>query len=117
MRMCRAYERPDCRTSSPHQRAARRQIQLRRPRHRRGRATTAVGLGWQGGVMGRQARALYHGEETESRRRKTGRAQMKICAANRVPASYFVSVSYMCWAFRRQGVTLDAEGKIGKWLY
>ena len=40
-----------------------------------------------------------------------------ICAANRVPASYFVSVSYMCWAFRRQGVTLDAEGKIGKWLY
>jgi len=37
--------------------------------------------------------------------------------ANRVPASYFVSVSYMCWAFRRQGVTLDADGKIGKWLY
>lgn len=22
-----------------------------------------------------------------------------------------------CWAYRRQGVTLDAEGKIGKWLY
>ena len=42
---------------------------------------------------------------------------VKICAANRVPASYFVSVSYMCWAFRRQGVTLDSEGKIGKWLY
>ena len=32
-------------------------------------------------------------------------------AANRVPASYFVSVSYMCWAFRRQGVTLDADGE------
>lgn len=42
---------------------------------------------------------------------------VKICAANRLPASYFVSVSYMCWAYRRQGVTLDAAGKIGKWLY
>ena len=42
---------------------------------------------------------------------------MKIGEANCVPASYFVSVSYMCWAFRRQGVTLDAEGKIRKWLY
>lgn len=41
----------------------------------------------------------------------------KICAANRLPASFFVSVSYMCWAYRRQGVTLDAAGKIGKWLY
>lgn len=41
----------------------------------------------------------------------------KICTANRVPASYFVSISYMCWAFRRQGVTLDATSKIEKWLY
>ena len=48
---------------------------------------------------------------------KTTLLGVKICAANRLPASYFVSVSYMCWAFRRQGVTLDAEGKIGKWLY
>ena len=32
-------------------------------------------------------------------------------------ASYFVSISYMCWAYRRQGVTLDAAGKIGRWLY
>jgi fumarate hydratase class I len=48
---------------------------------------------------------------------KTTLLGVKICAANRVPASYFVSVSYMCWAFRRQGVTLDADGKIGKWLY
>ena len=23
--------------------------------------------------------------------------------------------SYMCWASRRQGVTLEAAGKIGKW--
>jgi fumarate hydratase class I len=48
---------------------------------------------------------------------KTTLLGVKICTANRVPASYFVSVSYMCWAFRRQGVTLDAGGKIGKWLY
>ena len=48
---------------------------------------------------------------------KTTLLGVKICAANRVPASYFVSVSYMCWAFRRQGVTLDGESKIQKWLY
>src|SRR5271170_1771154 len=48
---------------------------------------------------------------------KTTLLGVKICAANRVPASYFVSVSYMCWAYRRQGVTLDGESKIEKWLY
>ncbi len=48
---------------------------------------------------------------------KTTLLGVKICAANRVPASYFVSISYMCWAYRRQGVTLDAAGKIGAWLY
>ena len=48
---------------------------------------------------------------------KTTLLGVKICVANRVPASYFVSISYMCWAYRRQGVTLDAEGKLGKWLY
>ena len=42
---------------------------------------------------------------------------VKITSANRVPASYFVSVSYMCWAYRRQGVTLGADGEIQKWLY
>ncbi len=42
---------------------------------------------------------------------------VKICAANRVPASYFVSVSYMCWAYRRQGVTLDASQAIAGWLF
>ncbi len=41
----------------------------------------------------------------------------KICAINRVPASYFVSVSYMCWAYRRQGASLDGEGRITGWLY
>ena len=42
----------------------------------------------------------------------------KICAANRLPASFFVSVAYDCWAFRRLGVRLDpATGAIVKWLY
>jgi len=42
----------------------------------------------------------------------------KIGVANRLPASYFVSVAYECWAFRRLGVRLDAAtGAITKWLY
>jgi fumarate hydratase class I len=42
----------------------------------------------------------------------------KIAAANRLPASFFVSVAYECWAFRRLGVRLDAkDGAITKWLY
>ncbi|MBZ5564760.1 MAG: fumarate hydratase [Acidobacteriia bacterium] len=42
----------------------------------------------------------------------------KIAAANRLPASFFVSVAYDCWAFRRLGVMLDTEtGAIKKWLY
>jgi fumarate hydratase, class I len=42
---------------------------------------------------------------------------VKICAINRLPASYFVSVSYMCWAYRRLGVSLGPKGEIVKWLY
>src|SRR3954447_14966650 len=42
----------------------------------------------------------------------------KIGAANRLPASFFVSVAYDCWAFRRLGVRLDADsGAITSWLY
>jgi fumarate hydratase, class I len=42
----------------------------------------------------------------------------KITAANRLPASFFVSVAYSCWAFRRLGVRLDAQnGAITSWLY
>ncbi len=41
----------------------------------------------------------------------------KIGALNRLPASFFVSVSYMCWAFRRQGAELRADGTIKSWLY
>jgi len=42
---------------------------------------------------------------------------VKVCAANRLPASFFVSISYMCWAYRRQGVTLKPNGEIAQWLY
>jgi fumarate hydratase, class I len=42
----------------------------------------------------------------------------KIGALNRLPASFFVSVAYDCWAFRRLGVKLDAaSGAITSWLY
>src|SRR5690606_10533648 len=41
----------------------------------------------------------------------------KIGKRNRVPASFFVTISYMCWAFRRQGITLTRGGEIGEWLY
>jgi fumarate hydratase class I len=41
----------------------------------------------------------------------------KIGARNRLPASFFVSVAYMCWAYRRRGVVLDAEGEVVEWLY
>src|SRR5208283_3547254 len=42
----------------------------------------------------------------------------KIAAANRLPASFFVSVAYDCWAFRRLGLLLDADsGAIKQWLY
>ncbi len=48
---------------------------------------------------------------------KTTLLGVKIGFANRLPASFFVSVSYMCWAFRRQGIALHADGQIEKWLY
>jgi fumarate hydratase class I len=42
----------------------------------------------------------------------------KIGALNRLPASFFVSVAYDCWAFRRLGVVLNAQsGAIDRWLY
>lgn len=42
----------------------------------------------------------------------------KVGVMNRLPASFFVSVAYECWAFRRLGVILDPEtGEIRRWLY
>ena len=41
----------------------------------------------------------------------------KVGARNRLPASFFVSVAYMCWAYRRRGVVLDPGGEVVRWLY
>ncbi len=42
----------------------------------------------------------------------------KVGTLNRLPASFFVSVAYDCWAFRRLGVVLNAKtGAITRWLY
>jgi fumarate hydratase class I len=48
---------------------------------------------------------------------KTTLLGVKICAVNRLPASFFVSISYMCWAYRRQAAILNSEGQIAQWLY
>jgi fumarate hydratase class I len=42
---------------------------------------------------------------------------VKLTHRNRLPASFFVSVSYMCWAFRRNGFRLSEAGRITRWLY
>ena len=42
----------------------------------------------------------------------------KVGVQNRLPASFFVSIAYDCWAYRRLGVTLDGStGAITQWLY
>ncbi|OQP05625.1 fumarate hydratase [Geobacillus sp. 46C-IIa] len=42
----------------------------------------------------------------------------KIGVMHRIPASFFVSVAYNCWAFRRMGVKIDPQtGEIIEWLY
>ena len=48
---------------------------------------------------------------------KTTLLGCKIGKINRLPASFFVSVAYMCWAFRRRGVNLDVAGNATEWLY
>ena len=42
---------------------------------------------------------------------------VKIGSLSRVPASFFVTVSYMCWALRRRGALLTVRGGFKKWLY
>lgn len=43
---------------------------------------------------------------------------VKVGVYDRLPASFFVSVAYNCWAFRRLGVKVDpASGAITSWLY
>ncbi|PLS14738.1 fumarate hydratase [Bacillus sp. M6-12] len=42
----------------------------------------------------------------------------KIGVMHRIPASFFVSVAYNCWAFRRLGVKVNPEtGEITEWQY
>ena len=42
----------------------------------------------------------------------------KIGVIDRIPASFFVSVAYNCWAFRRLGVNINADtGEIIEWHY
>jgi fumarate hydratase, class I len=42
----------------------------------------------------------------------------KIGVMNRLPASFFVSVAYNCWAYRRQGAVLDpVTGAFQNWVY
>ncbi|MEK6545828.1 MAG: fumarate hydratase, partial [Nitrospinota bacterium] len=49
---------------------------------------------------------------------------VKIGSLCRIPPSYFVSVTYMCWAYRRRGLEYKAcsersesNGKVKRWLY
>ena len=63
----------------------------------------AAGFGFGAGEMGFGGRTTLLG--------------VKISALNRLPASFFVSVSYMCWAYRRRGIELSTGGDITKWLY
>jgi fumarate hydratase, class I len=48
---------------------------------------------------------------------KTTLMGVKAAVLNRLPASFFVTVSYMCWAYRRQGAHVDAQGAIKNWFY
>ncbi|OPZ61073.1 MAG: fumarate hydratase [Deltaproteobacteria bacterium ADurb.Bin510] len=41
---------------------------------------------------------------------------VKLGLADRHPASYFVTVSYSCWATRRYAIELDKKGDIERWL-
>ena len=47
---------------------------------------------------------------------KTTLLGIKIGYAGRHPASYFVTVSYSCWATRRYVVELTQKGEIKKWI-
>jgi fumarate hydratase class I len=41
----------------------------------------------------------------------------KVGTLFRLPASFYVSVAYLCWAYRRRGMVLDGAGKVKEWLY
>jgi fumarate hydratase class I len=41
----------------------------------------------------------------------------KVGSLNRLPASFFLTIAYMCWAYRRRGVVLNLDGGVNHWLY
>ncbi len=43
---------------------------------------------------------------------KTTVIDTKITGLSRLPASYFVTISYMCWAYRRRKMTVKADGEV-----
>jgi fumarate hydratase class I len=43
---------------------------------------------------------------------KTTVIDTKITGLSRLPASYFVTISYMCWAYRRRKLTVKAGGEV-----
>ncbi len=48
---------------------------------------------------------------------KTTLLGCKVGVLNRLPASFFVSISYMCWAYRRRGIEMDSKMNIKSWIY
>lgn len=48
---------------------------------------------------------------------KAALLDVKIDSLSRLPASFFVTVSYMCWAMRRRGAILGTQGGVKNWLY
>ena len=58
------------------------------------------------GVQSRKGFIVLTGEVGTG---KTTMLDTKIVGLSRLPASYFVSVSYMCWAYRRRKMTVKGE--------
>ena len=48
---------------------------------------------------------------------RTSLLAVKVGTLSRLPASFFVSISYMCWAFRRRGAVFGPMGGVRRWLY
>ena len=42
---------------------------------------------------------------------------ISVDSLSRLPSSYFVTVSFMSWIFRRRGVLFGPEGGLDRWLY
>ena len=41
---------------------------------------------------------------------------VKLAARSRLPASYFVTIAYSCWACRRRGCVATRDGVVKGWL-